>query len=437
METSYDCPKCQERHDIHSTIGVKHLKHVLSPRDIETFINLSTTIPTYEMITGGVPPLFEGTHDFIREVKIAQTLQDKFLNMEAYHSADGFKGWLTERMQHSNQAAANALSRIQGDSAGEVDFVSEMQGNIRSLFTKTDFVRNEDGRITSNHPGIDAIEISRITGEVVNEYQVKTLRSADSIEATLNDFLANEHYKPTVTLVGPQELIDRAREQGIPNPTKVMGTLNDNLDSANELSQKILNSQMAVSMTPGAVTMEILGGTAIGSAISVTVSGLMTYLQYKKGIISFGDMKRKLGKDGVKGTVTGSALAGLSLFIPGGLIGAGIGFTVGVTLRRLLDEAYGEGMFGQVLDTTKAVHANVELVSKGSVYVATIAKMNGEALSRAISTVNDMAKDRYQADSIFDRLEKRDGRTLSLVESRSADSIFSKLDNYRNKLLGR
>lgn len=62
--------------------------------------------------------------------------------MEAYESAEGFKDWLRERVQHGMQAAANAISRIQGDSAGEVDFVHDMQGSIRSLLTKTDFVRN-------------------------------------------------------------------------------------------------------------------------------------------------------------------------------------------------------------------------------------------------------------------------------------------------------
>src|SRR5690606_36874364 len=193
----------------------------------------------------------EGTDAFVREIKIAQTLQEKFPNMDAYKSAEGLRDWLAERLQMSNSAGANALSRIQGDAAGEVDFIREMQGNIRSLFTRTDFPRNEDGRIVSNNPGIDAVEINRFTGDIVNEYQIKMLRSADSIDQTLEDFLNNDAYKPTTVLVGPQELIDRAHELGIPNPTKVMGTLQDNLQSAQELSDKILSGQLAVGMTPG------------------------------------------------------------------------------------------------------------------------------------------------------------------------------------------
>ena len=436
MKRNYFCQRCRDFHDVMSGIGVKHLPHYLSKRDVANFINVATTIPTYEVVTGGIPGVFEGTDDFVREVKIAQTLQDKFPNMDAYKSADGFKEWLSERLQMSNNAGANALSRIQGDAAGEVDFIREMQGDIRSLFTKTDFPRNADGRIISNNPGIDAVEINRFTGDIVNEYQIKTLRSADSIDQTLEDFLSNDHYKPTTVLVGPQELIDRAHELGIPNPTKVMGTLQDNLQSAQELSDKILNGQLAVGMTPGAVAGELISGAGIGAAISVTVSGLITYLRYKSGNITFDEMKLKLAKDGVKGAITGGALAGLSLFIPGGLIGAGIGYTVGIALRRLLDEAYGDGMFGEVMKLTGAVHANVQMATNGAVYIARISEMNSHALAKAVTVVDDLYDDRIQADDIYTRLERVHDNGMRIDYSEPAESIFARLDAMRNRMQG-
>ena len=436
MNRNYFCQRCRDFHDTMSGIGIKHLPHNLSKRDIANFINVATTIPTYEVVTRGIPGVFEGTGEFVREVKIAQTLQDKFPNVDAYKSTDGFKEWLAERMQMSNNAGANALSRIQGDAAGEVDFIREMQGDIRSLFTKTDFPRNADGRIISNNPGVDAVEINRFTGDIVNEYQIKTLRSADSIDKTLEDFLNNDHYKPTTVLVGPQELIDRAHELGIPNPTKVMGTLQDNLQSAQELSDKILNGQLAVGMTPGAVAGELISGAGIGAAISVTVSGLITYLQYKSGNITFGEMKTKLARDGIKGAVTGSALAGLSLFIPGGLIGTGIGFAVGISLRRLLDEAYGDGMFGEVMKLTKSVHANVQMLNNGAVYIAKISEMNSDVLAKAVTTMDDMIDDRIQADDIFNRLERVHDNGMRIDYSQSAEDIFARLDAIRARMQG-
>ena len=436
MKRNYFCQRCRDFHDEMSGIGIKHLPFNLSKRDVANFINAATTIPTYEVVTGGIPGVFEGTDAFVREIKIAQTLQEKFPNMDAYKSAEGMRDWLAERLQMSNSAGANALSRIQGDATGEVDFIREMQGNIRSLFTRTDFSRNEDGRIVSNNPGIDAVEINRFTGDIVNEYQIKTLRSADSIDQTLEDFLNNDAYKPTTVLVGPQELIDRAHELGIPNPTKVTGTLQDNLQSAQELSDKILNGQLAIGMTPGAVAGEMIGGAGIGAAISVTVSSLVTYLQYKSGNITFDEMKSKLAKDGVKGAMTGGALSGLSLFIPGGLIGVGIGYTVGITLRRLLDEAYGDGMFGEVMKLTGAVHANVQMAANGAVYIARISEMNGHALAKAVTVVDDLYNDRIQADNIYTRLERVYDNGMRIDYSESAERIFARLDAMRNRMQG-
>ncbi|ALS25845.1 hypothetical protein IJ21_04130 [Paenibacillus sp. 32O-W] len=436
MSNSYFCNKCRTDHEITSNIGIRHLHHTLSEKDVAYFINISTTIPTYEVISNGIPGVFEGTDAFVREVTIAQTLQQKFPNVDAFKTVEGLKEWLAEQLQGSNNAAANALSRIQGDAAGEVDFIREMQGNLRSLFTKIDFPRNADGRIVSNNPGIDAIEINRLTGDVVREYQVKTLRSADSINETLKDFLNNDHYKPTTVLVGPQELIDRAHEMGVPNPTKVMGTLQDNMDSAHELSNKIMHGQLAVGMTPVSVAGEMLSGVAIGVVVSVTVSGLITYMQYKSEKITYDQMKTKIAKDGLKGAITGGALAGLSLFIPGGIIGVGVGFVVGTTLRRLLDEAYGDGMFGGVLETTKAVHANVKLLNSGTVYIAQLTEMNGQTLARAVSTVDDMIADRIQADNIYTKLERVTQNGLRIDYSRDADSILSRLDMLRDRMQG-
>lgn len=434
MSNSYYCQKCRCDHSIMNPVGVQHLHYNLSEQHVSDFINLASTVPTYTIAQSGIPGVFEGTDAFVREIQIAQTLQDKFPNVEAFKTAKGFKMWLEEQMQGSNNAAANALSRIQGDAAGEVDFIREMQGSIRSMFTKVDFPRNADGRIISNTPGIDAVEINRFTGEIIREYQVKTLRSADSINSTLKDFLSNDHYKPTTVLVGPQELIDRAQEIGIPNPTKVMGTLQDKQNSAQELSNKVLNEQLALNMTAGAVAEKAIGGAVIGCAISITISSLLSYMQYRAGTITFDEIKRRLAKEGVKGAITGGALAGLSLFIPGGVIGLGVGFVVGTSLRRLLDEAYGDSMFGEVLRTTQAVHANVQMLAGGTVYIVQLAEMNERALASAISTVDDMIDDRMQADTIYSKLELNNHNSVRIDYSQHADNVLSRLDGFRSRM---
>lgn len=436
MESHYFCKKCNEYHEIESRIGIKHLPYNLSKNDLTTFINVATTIPTYEVVTKGIPHAFEGTHDFVREVKIAELLQQKFPNMEAYKTVDGMRDWLVDRLNGSHQSAANALNRLQGDIAGEVDFVRQMQGDLRSLFSKTDFVRNVDGRVTSNNPGIDVVEMNRLTGDVINEYQVKTLRSAETIDQTLKEFLHNDHYRPDITLVGPQELIDRAKEMGLPNPTKVMGTLDSNAASAEALKEKILSGDLSVGFTPVDVTEKLLGGAAIGAAISVTVSGLVQFIQYKNGQISWEQLKERLGKDALKGSIAGGVLAGLTLFIPGGLIGHGIGFVAGITLRRLLDNAFGEGTFGEVLKTANSVKANVELLHHGSIYIAKLSEVNADVLERAVSIINDMEEDRWKADEIYTKLERQHGTMTRIDYSQSAEDILDRCDEMRLHLLG-
>lgn len=96
MNNSYYCKKCQMDHDITSTIGVRHLHHNLSEKEIANFINIATTIPTYEVVRNGIPDVFEGTDAFVREVKIIQTLQEKFPNVDAFKTTDGLKEWLEE-----------------------------------------------------------------------------------------------------------------------------------------------------------------------------------------------------------------------------------------------------------------------------------------------------------------------------------------------------
>lgn len=437
MNHNYYCHDCNKRHDLMSGVGIAHLRKNLTEHDMANFINLSTTLPTYEVVTNGIPGVYEGTDKFVREVSIAQTLQDKFPNVEAYKSSEGLKEWLTDRLNMSNSASANALSRIQGDAAGEVDFISDMQGDIRSLFNKIDFPRNADGRIISNHPGIDAIEINRFTSDIMNEYQIKTLRSADSINDTLKEFLSSDNYKPSTVLVGPQELIDKAIEIGIPNPTRAFGTLQDNLSSAEDLKQKILHEQLALQMTPESVAREVIGGGMIGAAISVTVSSLMTFMQYKAGKLSIDELKQKIAQDGLKGVITGGSLAGLSLFIPGGIIGCGVGFVVGTTLRRLLDEAYGTGLFGDVLGLTKSIHANVELVANGAVYIAKLSELNNRTLARTITLIDDVSADRTNAEDIYRRLEQNNSIESRIDYSKSSNEILSKLDIYRQRLQGR
>lgn len=414
---------------------LRYIKQHLDKQDIKEFFDIASVAATHETITRGIPGVYEGTHQFIRDVQTAELLQQKFPNMP-YDTPDGFKGWLTDRLSGSTQSQANALSRLQGDGAGEVDFIREMQGNLRSLFTKTDVAKDAAGQITSNYPGIDAVEVSRLTDRELNQFQIKTLRSEDSIQNVLKEFQNNPHYNPDITLVGPEELIQEAKNQNLPNPLKAVGSVEENRQSAEALKNKIESGKMTTELTVQDVTRKAVGGAVIGAAISISISGLFNYIAFKKGDITQEELLKRIGKDGAKGAITGGALAGLSLFVPGGLIGAGIGFFAGTYLRRLLDDAFGEGTFADVLDLTKSVQANVQLLHHGSIYVAELVEADGEQIETALNTVEALSDERTTTLERLQSLENHTNQSQIVTDTYGDDLTeqLNKLDQRKQAL---
>jgi hypothetical protein len=416
-----------------SKADIERLRSSLNKHDLEEFLNLASIAGTYELVTEGIPNVVEGTHQFARDVQIAQLLQDKFHTMP-YGSSEGFKTWLAERSASSAQSKANALSRLQGDGAGEVDFVREMQGKLQNLFTKTEFATNSDGQISSNIPGIDVVEKSRITGKIIKEYQVKTLRTEGSIDQTLKDFLGNDHYKPSTILVGPKELIDEAKAQGLPNPTKVMGTVQENAKSAKALEDKVSSGNMVTAITPTAIAEKVVGGAVIGAVISIGISSIFSYIDYKNGKLTKEEMFTKIAKDTGKGAIAGGVMAGLTLFIPGGIIGFGVGVVVGTTLRRALDDAFGMGMFAEVLDLTHSVQANIKDIRYGSMYIADLVDADGALMALSLSVVDEMRNDRFKAYEKYGNIEDEYHNGQFVSDGKSAMEIYDRLDN-RQKLI--
>ncbi|KQL33531.1 hypothetical protein AN960_20875 [Bacillus sp. FJAT-25509] len=412
---------------------ISYIKRYLNKNDLKEFFDIAAVAGAYKTITRGIPGVYEGTHQFIRDIEIAKLLQQKFPNMP-YNSSEGFKSWLTERISGSPQSGANALSRLQGDGAGEVDFVREMQGNLRSLFTKTDFARDASGNITSNIPGIDAVEVNRFTDKVLNEFQIKTLRSEDNLNKVLKEFTNNNHYNENITLVGPKELIEEAKKQGLPNPVKIIGSVEKNAKSAEALKDKVQSGQLTTELTTKAVVGKVVGGAIIGAAISIGISSIFNYIAYKKGAISKKDMLSTIGKDVAKGAITGGALAGISLFVPGGIIGMGIGIVVGSVLRRALDDAFGDGIFAEILDLTKSVQANVKLLHNGSVYIAELVEADGKQIARAVDTVQELVNERLNTVNRLQNFENHYQIGHVVIENKSFSSKLENLDKMKERL---
>ena len=101
-------------------------------------------------------------------------------------------------------------------------------------------------------------------------------------------------------------------------------------------------------------------GGIIGAAVSFSTSSLFNYLKYKNGEITREKAFLEIGQETCSGAVIGSAMAGLSLFFPPGLVGFAVGLGVGMyvskTTQNVMNEIFGKGAFEQILHSSGYIY---------------------------------------------------------------------------------
>jgi hypothetical protein len=114
-------------------------------------------------------------------------------------------------------------------------------------------------------------------------------------------------------------------------------------------------------------------GAAIGAGLQIGISSYLAYRRYKAGEISIEEAYKFIGKEACKGAVVGGSLAGLSLVVPGGIIGLGVGILVGTSLKRILDVGFGDGSYRTILNTQGSVVIAVKSVVSAGAVLAQVA----------------------------------------------------------------
>jgi len=311
----------------------------------------------------------KNTQDYIRDTQVFRTLADKFRFSEIFNSPESIQNWLSQHSEHTD----HIFRRLVGDGAGEVDAIRQANGGLRSLFYHTDFVRDASGHIPSNTAGIDAQAVNRFTGEVVEKIQIKSNWSNDpvSLRQTIREFLNSNHYSKDITLAGPKELIEEARNMGVQNKLVIVNSTSENMESGRELIEKIQSRDASVQghITFAGASERIAKGAIIGVAVTAAISSLSNYISYKKGKITGKEALINIGKDSSKGAIVGGTLGGLSLLFPPGAVGIGIGIAVGTGIRKIIDAAYGDGAYRETVNSIGAVEATVQSTADGIVVV--------------------------------------------------------------------
>lgn len=352
------CSKCRAHHNFDETLGCDHLKYVLEPKSLAKCLDFVSSASVYAYIT-------QNTDQYLRDIQVFDVLGDKFSRSGIFDSPDAATRWMTEHSESMN----HLLRRLQGDGAGEVDVLRQINGSIRGLLYETEFPTDASGHVASNTPGIDLQVVNRLSGEVVEKIQVKSNWTSDvsGLRSTVREFMNSAHYSPETTLAGPRELIDEAQRMGIPNRTLVMADSEANRASGERLIENIRNGDAAVSGSisfQGAVT-RVGEGAVIGAAVTVGISAITNYIEFRQGEISGREAFHRIGVDSSRGALIGAALGGISLVFPPGLIGLGIGIVVGSQIRKIVDIAYGRGAYKQILQDLGASTASVSLTADG------------------------------------------------------------------------
>ncbi|WP_353463092.1 hypothetical protein PYH58_00515 [Mammaliicoccus sciuri] len=108
------------------------------------------------------------------------------------------------------------------------------------------------------------------------------------------------------------------------------------------------------------VAKQMRNGAIIGAAVSFSVASISNYMKYKNGEITKEKAFLEIGQETCSGAVIGSAMAGLSLFFPPGLVGFAVGMGVGMyvskTTQNVMNEIFGKGAFEQILHSSGYIY---------------------------------------------------------------------------------
>ena len=386
------CERCKE---VHETIELcndlkKQLKN--NPDLISEAMNFTNLAAQYELISSqsldGVAKsinklantnlTFEGSKQCARDIQVFHQL-----NVDAFSISGVFNDpkLAQQYIQSGGQPIEDNLKRRLTGTAQEVDFLRDRNGSLKRLFEKTKLVGEE----TSNAPGIDGIVKNRLTG-VEKGVSVKNAIGKTGLRTNVKDILKaidKNTISPNDIIVGTDgtkqsvekmlneniekairenniELLEKLKNAKENMKVKEIGNFETSKKSSERLINKVKNGQANSKITKNAVAKQMKNGGIVGAVVSFSTSSIFNYLKYKNGEITKEKAFTEIGQETLSGAVIGSAMGGLSLFFPAGVIGFATGIIVGMyvgkTTKNIMDEIFGKGAFEQILHSSGYIY---------------------------------------------------------------------------------
>jgi hypothetical protein len=342
--------------------------------------------------------------------------------MGVFNSPESAQAYL----QNGTPGQVRGLGTKLGGYGQETDWLREQQGKLSSVFQKGSLLND-------NAPGIDGTTVNRLTGDTISRTTVKAARTAGGLNTNANDIveaLEKGTLKPDDTVYGIKGMkdatlgkidsaIQQARNDGNTELAKRLAEARKSLkfqehgnmqtvsDSAKRLQDKVADGRAATTIGAAEAVQKIGEGALIGAAVGFGISSLTTYIRYRKGELTKEEAFREIGEDTVQSTISGGAMAGITLFLPppplGFVAGYAIGMYLNATLRNILDEIFGKGAYREILDASGYVMGT----SRELVEALQEFKRNRLQVAASLQTAEQKNQ---QTRSILDALDARRGK---------------------------
>lgn len=303
---------------------------------------------------------YEGTQQFARDIQVFKRLNEEpFSRSGAFSSPESARSYfenVLEVAKEKPRALTSAESKLTGYSQ-EVDWLRMKQGQISSLWEKSELLSN-------NAAGVDGITINRFTGKEISRTTVKASSNPITKNSTGITDVKEAIEKGTATekdiIFAPEGTRSAARDAGLSNPVQEKNSVEQIRNSNKRLEDKIMRGQATTAPTLEQIGQKAAQGAVVGAAVSLTISAITNYVRYKNGELTREEAFRDISEDTLKGAIVGGALGAITIFIPGGVIGFIGGIAIGIYLNavttNILDEIYGKGAYGEIMNASGYVY---------------------------------------------------------------------------------
>lgn len=368
------CDKCKRMHLENELCPKFKAQLVENPQLLTEVANFTSIAGQYALIStqgldkvaqsvnkmAGTSLTYEGTQQFARDIQVFRRLSEEpFSKSGVFSTAESAKTYL-ENVQKVAEIKPRAFTSFESKITGysqEVDWVRLKQGQLSSLWEKSSLLNN-------NAAGVDGVTINRFTGQEISRTTIKASKNQMSPHSTgikdVQEAIVKGTAKEKDIIFGPKGTEEAARKAGLKNPVVEKNGTEQINTSNKRLEKKIGDGQATAGVTVDQLGKKMAQGAIVGAVVSVTISGITNYMRYKNGEIPMEEAFAEVSEDTIKGTITGAGISAVSIFLPGGPLGVVAGIAVGVYFEKVcsnvLDEIYGKGAYGMILNASGYVY---------------------------------------------------------------------------------